>query len=175
MSNSFLNYVSLPKSKEIENHSFHFPFFQTMESQCWKAKEIWYEKCREVSKPINMMCWSCVVSHPYSGNNIFYWTIKHVLTLLSCSGRCCAQVWHPGSGKTDWGLKLSSTWPCFLIFPHVFSLLKVMEKSCEPQTEQMCTPPKKQPTQEKVHQVSIWKEICLSHVVSLKALSTFIL
>ena len=34
---------------------------QTMESQCWKAKEIWYEKCREVSKPINMMCWSCVV------------------------------------------------------------------------------------------------------------------
>ena len=36
-------------------------FFQTMESQCWKAKEIWYEKCREVSKPINMMCWSCVV------------------------------------------------------------------------------------------------------------------
>ena len=43
---------------------------QTMESQCWKAKEIWYEKCREVSKPINMMCWSCVVnSHP---KNEFY-------------------------------------------------------------------------------------------------------
>ena len=37
-----------------------------MESQCWKAKEIWYEKCREVSKPINMMCWSCVVRNPYS-------------------------------------------------------------------------------------------------------------
>ena len=36
-----------------------------MESQCWKAKEIWYEKCREVSKPINMMCWSCVVRNPY--------------------------------------------------------------------------------------------------------------
>ena len=33
-----------------------------MESQCWKAKEIWYEKCREVAKPINMMCWSCVVT-----------------------------------------------------------------------------------------------------------------
>ena len=28
-----------------------------------------------------------------------------------------------------------------------------MEKSCQPQTEQMCNPPKKQPTQEKVHQV----------------------
>ena len=30
---------------------------------------------------------------------------------------------------------------------------QVMEKSCQPQTEQMCNPPKKQPTQEKVHQV----------------------
>ena len=36
---------------------------------------------------------------------------------------------------------------------------QVMEKSCQPQTEQMCNPPKKQPTQEKVHQVGkiIWK------------------
>ena len=55
-----------------KSSDLHFPFFQTMESQCWKAKEIWYEKCREVSKPINMMCWSCVVRNPYSRNTIFY-------------------------------------------------------------------------------------------------------
>merc|ERR550517_549710 len=36
--------------------------------------------------------------------------------------------------------------------------IEVMEKSCQPQTEQMCNPPKKQPTQEKVHQ-----EKCLHH------------
>ena len=94
----------------------------------------------------------------YSKINIF-----EKCDILSCSGRCRAQVWHCGSRKADWGLlQLSFTWPCFFstIFPHIFPLLKVMEKSCEPQTEQMCNPPKKQPTQEKVHQVSILKEIC---------------
>merc|ERR1719458_1973711 len=45
--------------EECEDQTKKVPF-HTMESQCWKAKEIWFEKCREVSKPINMMCWSCV-------------------------------------------------------------------------------------------------------------------
>ena len=32
-----------------------------MESQCWKDKGIWYESCKEVTTPVNMMCWSCEV------------------------------------------------------------------------------------------------------------------
>lgn len=30
-----------------------------MESQCWKDKEIWYEKCREVPTTVDTMCWFC--------------------------------------------------------------------------------------------------------------------
>ena len=41
----------------------------------------------------------------------------------------------------------------FLLESFLRTNAKVMEKSCQPQTEQMCNPPKKQPTQEKVHQV----------------------
>ena len=37
------------------------PLPQTMESQCWKDKEIWYETCKEVTTPLPLMCWSCTV------------------------------------------------------------------------------------------------------------------
>ena len=42
-----------------------------------------------------------------------------------------------------------------------------MEKSCQPQTEQMCNPPKKQPTQEKVHQVDreVLKQLYLKQTI----------
>jgi len=96
--------------EECEDQTKKVPF-HTMESQCWKAKEIWFEKCREVSKPINMMCWSCVADAVPKCDTV-----------------------------------------------EVEKQIEVMEKSCQPQTEQMCNPPKKQPTQEKVHQ-----EKCLHH------------
>lgn len=44
--------------EECEDQTKKVPF-QTMESQCWKDKGIWYESCKEVTTPVNMMCWSC--------------------------------------------------------------------------------------------------------------------
>ena len=135
-----------------------------MESQCWKAKEIWYEKCREVSKPINMMCWSCVVKISSASKlvpNSFL--PRSIVCLLHELVQPKVDITQADAVPKCDTVEVEKQIEVFLedsycqqtISVGIFERTnaKVMEKSCQPQTEQMCNPPKKQPTQEKVHQV----------------------